>query len=38
MQRKVADYLAFGVRYVWVLNPQTKQAVVYTDTGMPDRP
>ena len=34
MQKKVADYLAFGVRYVWILNPQTRQAVVYTESGM----
>lgn len=31
MQKKVADYLAFGVRYVWVLDPQTKKATVYTE-------
>ena len=31
MLKKVADYLAFGVRYVWVLDPQTKEAFAYTD-------
>jgi len=31
MQVKVAEYLAFGVRYVWVLDPRTKHAFVYTD-------
>jgi Uma2 family endonuclease len=30
MHKKIADYLAFGVRYVWVLDPQTKQAFAYT--------
>ena len=34
MQKKIADYLAFGVRYVWVLDPQTKEAFVYTATGV----
>jgi Uma2 family endonuclease len=34
MQRRIADYLAFGVRYVWILDPQTKEAVVYTESGM----
>jgi Uma2 family endonuclease len=31
MQRKVADYLAFGVSYVWILDPQRRKAIVYTD-------
>jgi Uma2 family endonuclease len=31
MLKKIADYLAFGVRYVWVLDPQTRQAFAYTD-------
>jgi len=34
MQKKIADYLAFGVRYVWVLDPKTKQAVSYTSDGL----
>jgi Uma2 family endonuclease len=33
MQKKIIDYLAFGVRYVWVLDPQTREAFVYTDAG-----
>jgi Uma2 family endonuclease len=33
IEKKVADYLAFGVNYVWVLNPKTKQALVYTNAG-----
>jgi Uma2 family endonuclease len=31
---KVAEYLTFGVRYVWVLNPESKEAFVYTANGM----
>jgi Uma2 family endonuclease len=31
---KVAEYLTFGVRYVWVLNPESNEAFVYTATGM----
>jgi Uma2 family endonuclease len=34
MQKKIADYLAFGVRYVWVLEPKTKQAFSHTPGGM----
>jgi Uma2 family endonuclease len=34
MNEKIADYLAFGVRYVWVLDPKTKQAFSYTSEGM----
>jgi Uma2 family endonuclease len=30
MRRKVADYLDFGVRYVWVLDPKKKLALVFT--------
>ena len=34
MQKKIVDYLAFGVRYVWILDPKTKQAFTYTSEGM----
>ena len=34
MLKKIADYLAFGVRYVWVLDPKTRQAWSYTAEGM----
>jgi Uma2 family endonuclease len=34
MHEKIADYLTFGVRYVWVLDPKTKQAYSYTSEGM----
>ena len=30
MQQKIDDYLAFGVRYVWVIDPQTRKAWIYT--------
>jgi Uma2 family endonuclease len=33
MQKKVAEYLAFGVRYVWVLDPSSKEAYAYTAAG-----
>jgi Uma2 family endonuclease len=33
MQRKIADYLKFGVRYVWVIDPRTRDAVIYTASG-----
>jgi Uma2 family endonuclease len=33
MQKKVAEYLAFGVRYVWVLDPESKEAFAYTASG-----
>ena len=33
MQKKVAEYLAFGVRYVWVLDPESKEAFAYTADG-----
>jgi Uma2 family endonuclease len=34
MLKKVADYLAFGVRYVWVLDPESKLALAYTAAGV----
>jgi Uma2 family endonuclease len=30
MQERIGDYLAFGVRYIWLINPQTRQTFVYT--------
>ncbi len=30
MQERIDDYLDFGVRYVWVINPRTKRVFVYT--------
>jgi len=31
MQKKVADYLAHGVRYVWIVDPRSKRVTVYTE-------
>jgi Uma2 family endonuclease len=36
MQAKIKDYLDFGVGYVWVVDPRTRQAWVYTSEGMRD--
>jgi Uma2 family endonuclease len=33
MLDRVDDYLAFGVRYVWVLDPQTRRAFVHDASG-----
>ncbi|MGO4880947.1 MAG: Uma2 family endonuclease [Bryobacteraceae bacterium] len=34
IHRKIADYLKFGVRYVWVINPRTLEAFIHTPSGM----
>lgn len=34
MQERIDDYLGFGVRYVWVVNPRTRRAFIYTADGM----
>jgi Uma2 family endonuclease len=34
MERKIADYLKFGVPYIWVINPRTREAYIHTATGM----
>jgi len=34
VQVKVADYLAFGVPNVWVIDPWERSAVIYTASGM----
>ena len=33
IQRKIADYLKFGVRYIWVIDPRERDAVIYTASG-----
>ena len=33
MQERIDDYLAFGVRYVWVVDPLARRAWVYTTVG-----
>jgi Uma2 family endonuclease len=34
MQDRIDDYLAFGVRYVWLINPATYHAYIYTQDGI----
>jgi len=34
MQVKIDDYLRFGVSYVWVIDPQTRKAWIYTPEVM----
>lgn len=33
MQERINDYLSFGVRYVWVIDPRTKQAYTHTSSS-----
>ena len=33
MQEKIDDYLAFGVKYVWVVNPRTRLGYIHTSQG-----
>ena len=33
MQERIDDYLSFGARYVWLVDPRTKRAQVYTSEG-----
>ena len=34
MQERIHDYLSFGVPYVWVVDPRTKRAYNFTQSGM----
>lgn len=34
MQDRINDYLAFGVQYVWLINPRTRQTYVYTQAAI----
>jgi Uma2 family endonuclease len=34
MQERIDDYLAFGVRYVWLINPKTRRAWVCMKDAM----
>src|SRR5580704_10373133 len=36
MQDRIDDYLSFGVRYVWLINPRTRQTYIYTPAGLQD--
>jgi Uma2 family endonuclease len=33
IQQKIDDYLKFGVRYVWVINPENRRVWVHTTEG-----
>src|SRR5262245_59204162 len=33
IQQKIDDYLNFGVRYVWVINPRSRRAWTYSKDG-----
>jgi Uma2 family endonuclease len=32
-QQRIDDYLAFGVRYIWVIDPATRRAWIHTKDG-----
>lgn len=34
MEHRIADYLAFGVANIWVIDPWNRRAFVYTQHGM----
>ncbi len=34
MQERIDDYLAFGVRFVWLIHPRTRRAFVYAADGV----
>jgi Uma2 family endonuclease len=33
LEEKIADYLAFGIPYIWVINPESHRAYVHTPQG-----
>ena len=33
LEEKIADYLAFGIPYIWVINPESHRAYVHTPHG-----
>ena len=34
MQDRIDDYLAFGVKYVWLIDPRTRRAFSHTAEGV----
>lgn len=34
MQERIDDYLEFGVRYVWLINPRKRRAFIYSSEGV----
>jgi len=33
LEEKINDYLAFGIPYIWVINPETRRAYIHTPDG-----
>jgi Uma2 family endonuclease len=33
IQQKIDDFLNFGVRYIWVVNPRNRRAWTYSKSG-----
>ena len=33
LEEKIRDYLAFGVSYIWVVNPRTRRGYIHTSEG-----
>ncbi len=33
LESKLDDYFAFGVKYVWVINPETRRGFIHTSKG-----
>lgn len=33
LEAKLDDYFAFGVKYVWVINPETRRGFIHTSKG-----
>jgi Uma2 family endonuclease len=33
LEEKITEYLAFGIPYVWVINPETRRAYIHTSKG-----
>jgi Uma2 family endonuclease len=33
LEEKINDYLAFGIPYVWIINPETRRAYIHTPEG-----
>lgn len=34
MQKRIDDYLDFGVPYVWLIDPETRRSFIYTGEGV----
>ena len=34
MLKRIGDYLSFGVQYVWVIDPVTREASIYSSSGV----